>query len=70
MTFKVAGKTPGQIIRFGIPPEAPYQLQQLQDALNLISEALVHLSVQEEEYEFQTAEEVVKVGSFLTFCGG
>ncbi|XP_055345555.1 protein rogdi-like [Paramacrobiotus metropolitanus] len=62
VTFRMAtAKNPGQMMKLGIPPEAPYQLQQLQDALNAVSDALAHLAAQDAEYEFQTAEEVIKI---------
>lgn len=49
------------MIRFGIPPEAPYLLQQLQDAFNSVSEALLELTVKEDSYEYRSAEEVTRV---------
>lgn len=61
VTFKISGKNPAQMLRFGIPPDAPYQLQQFQDAHNSLAEAKVHLSLHEADYQFQTAEEVVKL---------
>ena len=53
------------MIRFGIPPEAPYLLHQLQDAFNSVSEALLELSVREDSYEYRSAEEVARVGTVV-----
>ncbi|GAV05677.1 hypothetical protein RvY_15771 [Ramazzottius varieornatus] len=62
VTFRISSlKNPPQMIRFGIPPEAPYLLQQLQDAFNSVSEALLELTVKEDSYEYRSAEEVTRL---------